>query len=118
VPQHESWLLRHIAAACKSHKDDVTEVLPGKLMLEVKRPSVNKGEAVRHLMKLPPFSGRKPIFIGDDVTDESVFEVMPDLGGMGFSVSRQVDGLTGIFDSPAHVRQALYRLVNGQADAP
>ncbi len=115
VPQHEAWLLRHIAAACHAHKDDVTEVLTGKLMLEVKRPSINKGEAVRHLMKLPPFAGRTPVFIGDDVTDESVFEVMPDLGGMGFSVSRQVEGLAGIFESPAQVRQALYRLVNGLA---
>ncbi len=113
VPQHESWLMRHIAAACKAHSDDRTEVLPGKLMLEVKLPSINKGESVRELMKLAPFAGRNPIFIGDDVTDESVFEVMPDLGGLAFSVTREVEGLAGIFDSPAQVRQALYRMANG-----
>jgi trehalose 6-phosphate phosphatase len=118
VPQHEAWLIRHIAGACKAHKDEPTEVLTGKMMLEVKRPSINKGEAVRHLMKRAPFAGRTPIFVGDDVTDESVFEVMPDLGGMGFSVSRQVEGLAGIFDSPANVRQAIYRLTNGHAEAP
>ena len=118
VPQHEAWLLRHIAAACNAHTDEPTEVLTGKMMLEVKRPSINKGEAVRHLMKRGPFAGRTPIFIGDDVTDESVFQVMPDLGGMGFSVSRQVEGLAGIFDSPANVRHAIYRLVNGRAAAP
>jgi trehalose 6-phosphate phosphatase len=113
VPQYENWLMRHIAAACKAHADDVTEVLPGKLMFEVKRPAVNKGESVRHLMKMEPFRGRHPIFIGDDVTDESVFEVMPDLEGQAFSVTRNVEGLAGIFNSPADVRQALYRLANG-----
>jgi trehalose 6-phosphate phosphatase len=84
------------------------------MMFEVKRPRVNKGESVRHLMKLKPFVGRHPLFIGDDVTDESVFEVMPDLNGLAFSVTRKVDGLAGIFDSPAQVRQALYRLADGQ----
>lgn len=113
VPQYETWLMRHIAGACKAHADEATEVLPGKLMLEVKRPAVNKGESVRHLMKMEPFRGRHPIFIGDDVTDESVFEVMPDLGGLAFSVTRQVEGLAGIFDSPADVRRALYRLAEG-----
>ena len=114
VPQYENWLLRHIAAANKAHADEVTEILPGKLMLEVKRPAVNKGESVRQLMKMEPFRGRRPIFIGDDVTDESVFEVMPDLGGLAFSVTRNVEGLAGIFNSPADVRRALYQLAAGQ----
>lgn len=115
VPQHEAWLMRHIATVCGEFPDERTEVLAGKAMFEVKRPKVNKGESVRHLMKLAPFKGRKPVFIGDDLTDESVFAVMPDFGGMGFSVSRDVEGLSGIFRSPTQVRRALRRLVNGHA---
>lgn len=114
VPQYENWLMRHIAATCKAHADELTEILPGKLMFEVKRPAINKGESVRHLMKMEPFRGRYPIFIGDDVTDESVFEVMPDLGGLAFSVTRKVEGLAGIFNSPADVRRALYQLAGSQ----
>jgi len=110
APQNQEWLLRQIAANCKAFPDEITEVLPGKAMFEVKRPAVNKGESVRQLMKLAPFAGRMPVFIGDDVTDESVFAILPDLGGMGFSVTRQFPGLTGIFDSPAQVRDALQRL--------
>jgi trehalose 6-phosphate phosphatase len=110
APQHQEWLLRQIAANCKAFPGEATEVLAGKAMFEVKRPAVNKGESVRQLMKLAPFAGRVPVFIGDDVTDESVFGILPDLGGKGFSVTRQFPGLTGIFDSPAQVRSALQRL--------
>ena len=53
-----------------------TELLLGKAMFEVKRPGVNKGESIRKLMAHPPFAGRMPVFIGDDVTDEFVFEVL------------------------------------------
>jgi trehalose 6-phosphate phosphatase len=81
-------------------------------MLELKRAGLNKGEAVRTLMTLPPFAGRMPVFIGDDVTDESVFAVVPDMGGEAFSVARKFDGLTAIFDSPASVRAVLTRLAN------
>jgi trehalose 6-phosphate phosphatase len=114
APQHEESLLRQIAARLAAFPGEATEVLPGKAMFEVKRPAVNKGESVRQLMKLPPFAGRLPVFIGDDVTDESVFEVLPDLGGKGFSVTRQFEGLTGVFESPAQVRSALQRLADGE----
>jgi trehalose 6-phosphate phosphatase len=110
APQHEGWLLRHIAACCAAFPNEATEVLPGKSMFEVKRPAVNKGESVRRLMRISPFAGRMPVFIGDDVTDESVFQVLPDLGGIGFSVTRLFPGLAGTFESPAHVRQALQKL--------
>ena len=91
-------------------------MLPGKAMFEVKRPNVSKGDGVRELMTHPPFAGRMPVFIGDDVTDESVFAVLPELGGKGFSVGRHFAGLAGIFDSPKEVRRALQRLAaNGQA---
>ena len=84
--------------------------MPGKSMFEVKRPGVCKGDGVRELMTHAPFAGRMPVFIGDDITDESVFAALPDLGGKGFSVGRHFTGLAGIFESPMQVRDALQRL--------
>ena len=58
-------------------------------------------------MKSAPFAQRIPLFVGDDVTDESVFAVMPALGGVGYSVGREVAGVAGIFDGPQEVRDWL-----------
>jgi trehalose-phosphatase len=117
-PQHEDRLRQHIAAGRAAFPGEATEVLPGKAVLEVKRPNVNKGDGVRELMRHPPFAGRMPVFIGDDVTDESVFAVLPGLGGKGFSVGRHFAGLAGIFDSPMDVRRALQRLASSRQAQP
>jgi trehalose 6-phosphate phosphatase len=114
VPQHEDRLRAHIAAGRAAYPGEATEVLPGKAMFEVKRPNVSKGDGVRELMRHAPFASRMPVFIGDDVTDESVFAALPELGGKGFSVDRHFTGLTGIFNSPMDVRRALQRLAAGE----
>jgi trehalose 6-phosphate phosphatase len=113
APQQERHLLERIAAGRAAFPDEAIEVLPGKAMFEVKRPGVSKGAAVRVLMTREPFARRMPVFIGDDVTDESVFAALPDLGGKGFSVGRAFKGVCGIFASPGEVREALSRLSAG-----
>jgi trehalose 6-phosphate phosphatase len=91
------------------------EVLPGKCVCEVKQAGFDKASGVRELMTHEPFSGRYPIFIGDDVTDESVFAAMPDLGGLAFSVGRHAQGVAGHFEEPTDVRAWLARLIDGKA---
>jgi trehalose 6-phosphate phosphatase len=56
-------------------------LLQGDHVLEVRSPAHNKGEAVRRIMKETAFQGRRPVFIGDDVTDEDGFVVVQELGG-------------------------------------
>jgi trehalose 6-phosphate phosphatase len=107
APQCEDAIERHIARTREAFPGEAVEVLPGKAMFEVKRPGVSKGEAVRALMRHAPFAGRKPVFFGDDVTDESVFAILPAFNGLGFSVHRHFEGVNGIFHSPAEVRRAL-----------
>lgn len=107
APHAQERLRRHIADTCADFSGEPLEVLPGKALFEVKRPGVDKGAAVRALMTHAPFAGRRPVFVGDDVTDELVFAILPALGGVGFSVHRHFDGLAGIFNSPEDVRGAL-----------
>src|SRR4030081_2683428 len=93
------------------------EVLPGKCVCEIKHSGFNKATGVRELMTHEPFKGRYPIFIGDDVTDEAVFGIMPDLGGLAFSVGRRAQGVAGHFDEPRDVREWLAHLLNDEAAA-
>src|ERR1700680_3358562 len=93
------------------------EVLPGKCVCEIKQAGFDKATGVRELMTHEPFLGRRPIFIGDDVTDESVFAIMLDLGGLAFSVGRRAQGVAGHFDEPRDVRAWLARLIDGEAAA-
>jgi trehalose 6-phosphate phosphatase len=90
------------------------EVLPGKCVCEIKHSGFNKATGVLELMAHEPFKGRRPIFIGDDVTDESVFALMPDLGGLAFSVGRRAKGVADHFDEPRDVREWLARLLGNE----
>lgn len=86
------------------------EALPGKSVIEVKHAGFNKGTGIRALMEHAPFRARHPIFIGDDVTDEAGFAVMPEFGGLAFSVGRSAPGAANGFKSPTDVRQWLMHL--------
>jgi trehalose 6-phosphate phosphatase len=93
------------------------EVLPGKCVCEIKHSGFTKATGVHELMTHEPFRGRRPLFIGDDVTDESVFAIMPDLEGLAFSVGRRAKGVAGHFDSPSDVREFLAHLLDDERDA-
>ena len=93
------------------------EVLPGKCVCEIKHSGFTKASGVHELMKREPFKGRRPFFIGDDVTDETVFAIMPDLDGLAFSVGRRAKGVAGHFDAPSDVREFLAHLLDDERDA-
>ena len=93
------------------------EVLPGKCVCEIKHSGFSKASGVHELMKREPFKGRRPFFIGDDVTDETVFAIMPDLDGLAFSVGRRAQGVAGHFDAPSDVREFLAHLLDDESDA-
>jgi trehalose 6-phosphate phosphatase len=93
------------------------EVLPGKCVCEIKHSGFTKASGVHELMKREPFKGRRPFFIGDDVTDETVFAIMPDLDGLAFSVGRRAKGVAGHFDAPSDVREFLTHLLDDERDA-
>jgi trehalose 6-phosphate phosphatase len=58
----------------------------GKMVAELKPVGADKGAALRRLMAEPPFAGARPVFVGDDLTDEHAFEAAAALGGEGVLV--------------------------------
>ena len=111
APDSERLVHDSVVRICTDFAQAHLEILPGKSMFEVKPRGFSKGIAVRELMQQYPFRGRRPIFIGDDVTDESVFRVMPEFGGLAFSVGRRLAWTHGDFGTPREVRHWLYSLI-------
>lgn len=61
-------------------------VQPGKMLFELRPGGADKGSAVHTLMARTPMAGGRPLFIGDDVTDEEGFAAAAELGGAGILV--------------------------------
>jgi trehalose 6-phosphate phosphatase len=107
APELGPLIKNKMAAILDRATAEKLEILCGKAVIEIKPATFNKGTAVCDLLQNPPFAQRIPLFVGDDVTDESVFAVLPALGGFGYSVGREVAGVEGTFDGPQDVRDWL-----------
>jgi trehalose 6-phosphate phosphatase len=110
APDKEDEVRTAVEAICAGAPPGTVEILPGKLVVEIKSAGINKADAVCELMSFSPFADRNPIFIGDDTTDEPVFGIISRFGGLGFSVGRVFADANGHFDKPESVRAWLARI--------
>jgi trehalose 6-phosphate phosphatase len=80
----------------------------GKMMVELRVAGADKGVAVRRLMSRPPMQGTVPVFIGDDLTDETGFIAARACGGHGVLIGPQrLTEADYRIDSPAALRRWL-----------
>lgn len=86
APETRSQLGEELRNILQSNPDRLV-VRPGRKVYEILPLDVSKGKALGQLMSSPPFKGRRPIMIGDDVSDESAFEAAVDLGGHALRVA-------------------------------
>ena len=56
------------------------------MVAELRPAGANKGDALKALMREPRFMGARPLFVGDDLTDEHAFGAAAELGGEGILV--------------------------------
>ncbi len=76
---------RAAARQAAAGRPEVT-VLEGKCVVEIVPAGRDKGTAIRAFMAEAPFSGREPVFVGDDVTDEAGFAAVRAMGGVAVRV--------------------------------
>ena len=101
-------------AAARLAADHVAQA--GKMVVEVKPASAHKGTALRRLMTLPPFAGRRPVMLGDDTTDEDALAAALALGGLAIKVGPGPSAARLRSPDPAAVRAWIARLA--EAGAP
>lgn len=83
-------------------------IIDGKMVLELAPVAADKGEAIHAVMHKPPFAGRRPVFIGDDMTDEDGFRIVNSLGGTAILVGTRESSLaTFALDDVAAVHRWL-----------
>ncbi len=86
--RHDEEKLAALHAAAKALLPQLPgyELQPGHQMLEFKPAGMDKGQAVRELLRQSPFAGRKPVYLGDDLTDEHAFKSINRVHGISVRV--------------------------------
>jgi trehalose 6-phosphate phosphatase len=102
APQHESSVRESLLAISKPMSIDY-HIQEGNMVLELMPRGFNKGAAVKMFMQEPPFLGRRPVFVGDDLTDQGGFQSVEEQGGISIAVGDRVRGQYRL-DDPAAVR--------------
>jgi trehalose 6-phosphate phosphatase len=82
----ESTEAHALVSAVTSHEEQPLRLLEGKKVIEVMPEGIGKGAAIARFMKQPPYHGRRPVFIGDDITDEDGFVEVNRMRGISIRV--------------------------------
>lgn len=91
---------RALLAGFVAEKPDAFALLEARMAWEIRPRGASKATAVRTLMADAPFTGRVPVFIGDDVTDEEGMDAARSFGGQGWR-------LDDMFGTPQALREWL-----------
>ncbi len=83
-----------------SSDPDNVVLLEGKMVFELKPPGFDKGRAIADFMQEPPFRGRRPIFAGDDVTDEAGFATINAAKGVAVKVGIDERATEAVYGLP------------------
>ena len=72
----------------------------GAMVEELRTPGSTKGDSLCAFLEQQPFAGARPVFLGDDDTDEHGFQAAQGLGGLGVLVgpARPTEACRGLTD--------------------
>ena len=98
--QLQQSLEREVQRLLERHGSDDFHLQPGDYVLELKPAGITKAHAIEAFLAEAPFSGRTPVFAGDDLTDLHGFEAVERHGGISIAVGARVTAMMSV-PSPA-----------------
>jgi trehalose 6-phosphate phosphatase len=114
APQ-KAGLARAEAEATAAALGSAYRIQFGKAVAEILPAASGKGWVIERFLEEPPYRGRRPIFIGDDLTDEHGFGIVNARGGISVRIG---DGETVAhrrLASPGELRRSLAAWADGGA---
>lgn len=106
VPALEALALttvdRALAAAGSAYR-----IQYGHAVAEIVPAHVGKGGAVDEFLTLPPYAGRRPVFFGDDLTDEAAFAAVNRHGGISVKIGEGPTSASVRLATPEALRRRL-----------
>ncbi len=116
APQLESQC-RELVTRLMHELGQEFRLIPGKMVFELAPRGHDKGQAIVAMMNREPFAGRRPVFVGDDVTDEDGFHAVNRMQGISIRVGEDRDSAAACtLDSVAAVRQWLESIMQHSPD--
>lgn len=85
APHERDFALAAVHAALEALGSDY-RVQAGKAVAEILPSAAGKGKVIERFLQSPPYLGRRPIFIGDDLTDENGFRTVNAHGGLSVRI--------------------------------
>src|SRR5215469_13152272 len=90
VPDREPEI-RAYAEVLQREAGTALRLIKGKMVVEFQPGNANKGLAIAAFLTERPFVGRRPVFVGDDATDEDGFAEVHNRGGFSIRVGSRYE---------------------------
>jgi trehalose 6-phosphate phosphatase len=106
APQEKEFALATAHAAVEALGSDY-RVQHGKAVAEILPSAAGKGKVIEKFLQQAPYRGRRPIFAGDDLTDENGFKTVNAHGGLSIRIGAGETVARERLGTPSDLRHSL-----------
>jgi trehalose 6-phosphate phosphatase len=112
APQEKDFVLATAQAAVEALGPEY-RVQHGKAVAEILPSAAGKGRVIEKFLQQAPYRGRRPIFAGDDLTDENGFATINAHGGLSIRIGAGDTIAQERLGTPADLRHSLSKWAAG-----
>jgi trehalose 6-phosphate phosphatase len=106
APHERDFALATAQAAIEALGSDY-RLQHGKAVAEILPSAAGKGKVIERFLQEAPYQGRRPIFVGDDLTDENGFKTVNAHGGLSVRIGPGDTVAKVRLGTPADLRHCL-----------